>query len=188
LPACMIDASKGLASFSLVGTEKGWATQQPGRPLETMIEARMANPVVIVDEVCKASSPTTTRGTSAAFLPAMLGLLEPESSRAWDCPYFRVRVDMSHLSWVMTANTLDTLPEPLVSRCRVLHIPDVTPEQLQGFARRRGAAMGLPDAAVDAVAEVIDRAPALLPRRLSLRDVNRMLERAEELASRPLMH
>ena len=115
LPACMIDASKGLASFSLVGTEKGWATQQPGRPLETMIEARMANPVVIVDEVCKASSPTTTRGVSAAFLPAMLGLLEPESSRAWDCPYFRVRVDMSHLSWVMTANTLDTLPEPLVA-------------------------------------------------------------------------
>ncbi len=188
LPACMIDASKGLASFSLVGTEKGWATQQPGRPLETMIEARMANPVVIVDEVCKASSPTTTRGTSAAFLPAMLGLLEPESSRAWDCPYFRVRVDMSHLCWVMTANTLATLPEPLVSRCRVLHIPDVTPEQLQGFARRRGAAMGLPDAAVDAVAEVIDRAPALLPRRLSLRDVNRMLERAEDLASRPVMH
>ncbi len=188
LPACMIDASQGLASFSLVGTEKGWATQQPGRPLETMIEARMANPVVIVDEVCKASSPMTTRGAAAAFLPAILGLLEPESSRAWDCPYFRVRLDMSHLSWVMTANTLATLPEPLVSRCRVLHIPGVTPEQLQHFARRRGEAMGLPDAAVDAVVETLDRAPALLPRRLSLRDVNRMLERAEELASRPLVH
>ena len=124
LPACMIDASKGLASFSLVGTEKGGATQQPGRPIETMIEARMANPVVIVDEVCKASSPRTTRGTSAAFLPVLLGLLEPESSRVWDCPFFRVTIDMSHLSWVMTANTLGTLPEPLVSRCRVLHIPD----------------------------------------------------------------
>ena len=119
LPACMIDASKGLASFSLVGTEKGWASQQPGRPLETMIEARIANPVVIIDEVCKTSSPMTTRGTSAAFLPAMLGLLEPESSRAWDCPFFRIAIDMSHVSWVMTANTLRTLPEPLMSRCRV---------------------------------------------------------------------
>jgi len=48
----------------------------------------------------------------------MLGLLERESSRAWDCPYFRVRVNMSHLSWGMTANTLQALPEPLVSRCR----------------------------------------------------------------------
>ena len=188
LPACMIDASKGLASFSLVGTEKGWATQQPGRPLEAMIDARMANPVVIVDEICKASSPGTTRGTSAAFLPALLGLLEVESSRVWDCPFFRVTIDMSHLSWIMTANTLETLPEPLVSRCRVLHIPDVTPAQLQGFARRQGEAMALPDAAVDAVVEAIARAPETLRSRLSLRDANRMLERAEDLASRPTLH
>ena len=48
--------------------------------------------------------------------------------------------------------------------------------------------MGIPDAAVDAVAEVIARAPATLRFRLSLRDVNRMLERAEDLANRPMMH
>ena len=42
--------------------------------------------------------------------------------------------------------------------------------------------------AVDAVVEVIDRAPATLRSRLSLRDVNRMLERAEDLASRPTVH
>ena len=94
---------------------------------------------------------------------------------------------MRHLGWVLLANTLRTVPEPLLSRVRVLPVPDVTPAQLQGFARRRGAAMGLPAPAVDAVVEALDRAPALLPRRLSLRDVNRMLERAEELASRPLM-
>ena len=184
----VIDASRGLASFSLVGTEKGWATQQPGRPLEAMLDARLANPVIVVDEVCKASSIRSTAGVSASFLPALLGLLEPESARAWDCPYFRVRIDMSHLSWVMTANTLETLPEPVLSRCRVLHIPDVTPEQLQGFARRQGEAMELPDAAVDAVVEVIDRAPETLRSRLSLRDVNRMLERAQDLASRPTVH
>ena len=184
----VIDASRGLASFSLVGTEKGWATQQPGRPLEAMLDARLANPVIVVDEVCKASSIRSTAGVSASFLPALLGLLEPESARAWDCPYFRVRIDMSHLSWVMTANTLETLPEPVLSRCQVLRIPDVTPEQLQGFARRRGEAMELPDAAVDAVVEVIDRAPETLRSRLSLRDVNRMLERAQDLASRPTLH
>ena len=184
----VIDASRGLASFSLAGTERGWASAQPGRPLEAMLDAHLANPVIVVDEVCKASSIRSTAGVSASFLPALLGLLEPESARAWDCPYFRVRIDMSHLSWVMTANTLETLPEPVLSRCQVLHIPDVTPTQLQGFARRRGATLGLPDAAVDAVVEVIDRAPATLRSRLSLRDVNRMLERAEDLASRPTVH
>ena len=184
----VIDASRGLALFSLAGTERGWASAQPGRPLAAMLDARLANPVIVVDEVCKASSIRSTAGVSASFLPALLGLLEPESARAWDCPYFRVRIDMSHLSWVMTANTLETLPEPVLSRCRVLRIPDVTPAQLQGFARRRGAALGLPDAAVDAVAEVIDRAPETLRSRLSLRDVNRMLERAQDLASRPTVH
>jgi len=184
----VIDASRGLASFSLVGTERGWASAQPGRPLQAMLDARLANPVIVVDEVCKASSIRSAAGVSASFLPALLGLLEPESARAWDCPYFRVRINMSHLSWVMTANTLRTLPEPVLSRCQVLRIPDVTPAQLQDFARRRGAALGLSEVAIGAVAEVIDRMPATLHLRLSLRDVNRMLERAEDLASRPTLH
>ena len=184
----VIDASRGLSSFSLAGTERGWGSAQPGRPLAAMLDARLANPVIVVDEVCKAGSIRSAGGVSVSFLPALLGLLEPESARAWDCPYFRVRIDMSHLSWVMTANTLETLPEPVLSRCQVLRISDVTPAQLQGFARRRGAALGLPDAAIGAVAEVIDRAPEVLRLRLSLRDVNRMLARAQDLASRPTLH
>ena len=165
----VIDASRGLSSFSLAGTERGWGSAQPGRPLAAMLDARLANPVIVVDEVCKAGSIRSAGGVSVGFLPALLGLLEPESARAWDCPYFRVRIDMSHLSWVMTANTLETLPEPVLSCCQVLRIPDVTPAQLQGFARRQGAALGLPDTAIEAVAEVIDRAPEVLRLRLSLR-------------------
>ena len=186
--SCTIDASQGLASFSLVGTESGWASSQPGRPLETMLQHRIANPVIVVDEVCKASSLRSSSGVSAAFLSALLGLLEPESARDWTCPFFKVKLDMRHLSWVMLANTLTTVPEPVLSRARVLSIPDVTPAQLQDFAGRRAAALGLEPPAVDAVVETLDRAPALLPRRLSLRDVNRMLERAVELAARPTMH
>lgn len=184
----VIDASQGLASFSLTGTEKGWATAQPGRPLGAMMDNRIANPVVVVDEICKASGLMTTSGRSAAFLPALLGLLEPESAQDWHCPYFRVKVDMRHLSWVMLANTLSLVPEPVLSRARVLPIPDVTLEQLQGFARVRGRAMGLPAPAVDAIVEAVGQATDLLPRRLSLRDINRMLERAEELVSFPMMH
>ncbi len=177
-----------MASFSLAGTERGWATAQPGRPLDTMLQHRIANPVIVIDEICKAGSMQTERGVSAAFLPALLGLLEPESSRDWNCPYFRVKLDMSRLSWVMLANTLRTVPEPVLSRTRVLPIPDLTPAQLKEFARRQGVARGLEAPAVEAVADALDRAPGVLPRRLTLRDVNRMLERAVELAARPLMH
>ncbi len=184
----VIDASQGLSSFSLAGSERGWSSSQPGRPLQTMIDNRIANPVIAVDEVCKASSLTSSRGVSVAFLPALLGLLEPESAQDWHCPYFKVKVDMRHLSWVMLANTLRTVPEPVLSRARVLPIPDVTLEQLQGFARVRGQAMDLPAPAVDAIVEAIGQAADRLPRRLSLRDVNRMLERAEELAAFPMKH
>ena len=188
LASCTIDASQGLASFSLAGTERGWATAQPGRPLDTMLQHRIANPVIVIDEICKSSNMRSDRGVSAAFLPALLGLLEPESSRDWNCPYFRVKLDMSRLSWVMLANTLRTVPEPVLSRTRVLPIPDLTPAQLKAFARRQGVARGLEAPAVEAVADALDRAPGVLPRRLTLRDVNRMLERAVELAARPLMH
>ena len=184
----VIDASQGLASFSLTGTERGWSTSQTGRPLETMMDNRIANPVIVVDEICKASSLGTTSGRSAAFLPALLGLLEPESAQDWHCPYHKVKVDMRHLSWVMLANTLWTVPEPVLSRARVLPIPDVTLEQLQGFARVRGKAMELPDPAIDAIVEAVGQAADRLPRRLSLRDVNRMLERGQELAAFPIMH
>ena len=184
----VIDASQGLASFSLTGTERGWSTSQPGRPLETMMDHRIANPVIVVDEICKASGLATTSGRSAAFLPALLGLLEPESAQDWHCPYHKVRIDMRHLSWVMLANTLWTVPEPVLSRARVLPIPDVTLEQLQGFARVRGKAMDLPAPAVDAIVEAVGQATDRLPRRLSLRDVNRMLERGQELAALPILH
>ena len=188
VPSTVIDASQGLSSFSLTGTERGWSSSQPGRPLATMIDNRIANPVIVVDEICKASSLTSSRGVSVAFLPALLGLLEPESAQDWHCPYFKVKVDMRHLSWVMLANTLQTVPEPVLSRARVLPIPDVTLEQLQGFARVRGEAMDLPAPAVDAIVEAVGQAADRLPRRLSLRDVNRMLERAEELAAFPMRH
>ena len=184
----VIDASQGLSSFSLTGTERGWSGSQPGRPLGTMIDNRIANPVIVVDEICKAGSPVSASGRVLAFLPALLGLLEPESAQDWHCPCFKVKVDMRHLSWVMLANTLRTVPEPVLSRARVLPIPDVTLEQLQGFARVRGRAMELPDPAIDAIVEAVGQASDRLPRRLSLRDINRMLERAGELAAFPMMH
>ena len=188
LPACTLDASQGLASFALAGTERGWRTAQPGRPIETMIETRTANPVIVIDELCKAGGLASGHGVNLAFLPSLLGLIEPESARRWQCPFFRVRIDVSHLSWVMTANTVRTLPAPVRNRCRVLFLEDVTETELQNFAWRRGEALGLDAPATEAVVETIARAPELVQRRLSLRDVNRMLERAEILASRPILH
>ena len=188
VPDCAIDASQGLASFALAGTERGWGSAQPGRPLATMLETRCANPVIFVDEIDKARGLYSDRGVPVSFTAALLGLLEVESARAWNCPYYRVRIDMSHLNWVLAANDLAPVPAPVRSRCRVLRIPDVTVDQLQGFAARQGEAQGLDAPSTDAVVETIGRAPPGVRARLSLRDVLRMLDRAEHLAHRPIRH
>lgn len=188
MPAGVIDASQGLGSFSLAGTERGWGSAQPGRPVETMLEFRRANPVILVDELCKAGRLRSMGGISVAFQPALLGLLEPESARSWQCPYFRVTFDMSHVSWIMTANTLEPIAEPVRNRCTVLRIPDLAPGELQAFARRQGEAMGLPAPAIEAVSLALARAQKARAAPLDLRDAIRMLERADMLANRPTVH
>lgn len=185
IPYADVDATKGGAGMALVGVERGWGTAQAGRPLEVMLAKRLANPLIVVDEVCKAKSVTSTRGTSYSFADALLSLLEPATAKAWDCPYFRVRFDMSHISWVLTSNTIENVPEPVRNRCQVIEIPDVTTAQLQEFALKKGVLLELSEAAVEAVVIAIAQAPVVTGRRLSLRDVVRMLERAEMLEGRP---
>ena len=190
LPHCVIDAGQGLSSMILAGTERGWSDQQPGRPLQAVLSSRIANPLIVVEVVDKACAIRATSGVSYNFQSALLGLLEPGSARRWQCPYYRIGVDMSHLSWVLTANDVGLVPEPVRSRCEILQLGDLSVEELSGFAARQATRLGLPAAAADAVRQAIERTTmtGCRQRRLSLRDVSRMLGRAEELFARPLMH
>lgn len=174
VPYADIDATKGAAGMALVGVERGWATAQAGRPLEVMLAKRLANPLIVVDEICKAKSVTSNKGTSYSFGDALLSMLEPATAKTWDCPYFRVRFDMSHVSWVLTSNNVENVSEPVRNRCQVIEIPDVTTEQLQEFAVKKGADFGLSETAVEAVVMAVDQASVIAARRLSLRDVVRM--------------
>ena len=190
LPHCVLDASQGLSSMALAGTERGWSGRQPGRPLQTVMSSGIANPVIVVDEVDKEVENRTTSGKSLAFQPALLGLLEPGSARNWQCPYYRIGVDMSHLSWVLTANEIRFVSELVRSRCEIVQLGNLSVEELSGFAERQATLRGLPAAAADAVRHAIQRTATngRLQRRLSLRDVSRMLGRAEDLVERPTMH
>ena len=182
-----VDASKGSAGMALVGVERGWGSAQAGRPIDVMLAKRIANPLIVVDEVCKARTMTSTNGGSHSFSDALLSLLEPGTSKAWHCPYFRLTFDMSHLSWVLTSNTIENVPEPVRNRCQVIEIPDLTLDQLQTFASKEGAKARLSQDSLEAVVAAIILAPGVAGRRLSLRDVVRMLERAEVMEEKPLL-
>ncbi len=98
IPRCEIDASIGGVGFSVTGVERGWSSAQPGRPLETILQHQVGNPLVVVDEICKSQSATTEKGANHSFADSLLNLLEPATSVAWACPFFRTRIDMSHIS------------------------------------------------------------------------------------------
>ena len=114
--------------------------------------------------------------------------MEPETARRWECGFFRLPFDLSRISWVLTSNSLKRVNPAVLSRCQVIELPDVTATELEVFARRRGAAMDLSQDSIEAVAEVLRDAPRITRRRFSLRDAIRMLERAEALETRPLLH
>jgi len=142
---------------------------------------------VVVDEVEKAGAVRDSGGTRHNLTEALLALLEPKTAARWECPFFRVPFDMSGIGWIMTANSRRGLPEPLLSRCPPLVLPPLTLSDLIGFAEREGAARGLTAPALDAIIETLqhhrDRADAL-----SLRVVQRMLDRAEQLERRPVLN
>ena len=187
MPTCLIDAAAEAASFSVAGMQRGWSSAGPGKPLHTILNHRVLTPLVIVDEVEKAGAVRDTAGTRQNLTEALLALLEPISAARWECPFYRVPVDMSGIGWIMTANSRRGLPEPLLSRCPPLVLPPLTLSDLLGVAQREGAARGLTALAQDAFFEALqhhrDRTSAL-----SLRVVQRMLDRAGQLERRRILN
>ncbi|MCK8482978.1 AAA family ATPase [Aliiroseovarius sp. S2029] len=187
VPTTMIEATGEPATFSLVGLQKGWGSAGPGKLMQTVLSARHAGPLVIVDEIEKAGEMHSNKGVRHTLTDGLLPLLERMTAARWDCPFFQIKCDMSWVNWVMTANSLHGFPEPLQSRCVVLDLPDLTPDQLRQFAITEGARRGLPDPALAALVDVFD-CGAVSNARLSLRTVARMLDRAKALAKQPMLH
>lgn len=186
-PVTVIEATGESASFGVVGSQRGWGGAHPGRPIETVLQTLIGNPVIVVDEVEKAGTITSNKGTAYGLTEGLLPLLEPLSARRWSCPYYQVKFDMSWVGWVMTSNDYRRLPAPLLSRCPPLRLQALTLTELIGFARRQGGARGLSETALATLVEVLEGA-AMRPHHLNLRTVIRLLDRATDLQNAPTQH
>jgi hypothetical protein len=122
----------GVSDSSLAGCARRWSTGEPSLPLSLVRRYMCASPGIVLDEVEKVG----TSNYNGSLLDALLGLLEPESSANWLDPYIQGAVNLSHVLWIATANSLDGLPPPLRDRCRILPFPDPEPGHLQVLANR----------------------------------------------------
>jgi hypothetical protein len=127
-PVRAIDVAGGSAAFRIAGLEKGWASANPGVPVETVLMHRIANPVFVVDEVDKAGQKIGSTSGVTSLTTALLQVLEPETAARFECPAYRIRFDLSQAGWILTANDLEAVPEPLRDRCHVVQMPEVTPQ------------------------------------------------------------
>lgn len=119
------------AGFVITGSSSTWKGAKCGKVAERLVRGKFANPVVLLDEVEKA-----TGSTQSDPMAALYQLLEPETSRAFHDEFIDVDLDASQVFWVLTANSLEGIPPALLSRMAIYEIPSPTPEQAAGIATR----------------------------------------------------
>lgn len=185
VPLVEIDAGSGTAAFQLAGVEKGWGSSEPGLLIETILRQRIANPVIIVNEICRAGSGmSSSKGSRTSLSDALLALLDRGSCHRWRCPALRVDFDLSRVTWLLTSNRLDTIDAALLSRVRVVNVPKPTAMQVAQIVRRKLA--DLDDEMAVHAADMI--AEAWAGRSMTLRQVDAMCERVRRSLTGPRLH
>ncbi len=169
----------------LRGHRRTYVGAMPGRVLQAIQRAGVSNPLLLLDEVDKVGQ--QFRGDPTA---ALLEILDPAQNHTFRDNYLGLPFDLSRVFFITTANTLDTLPRPLLDRMEVLRLSGYSGEEKLEIARghllpqrRREAGLDeeqltVPEATLSAIirrytreagVRELDRTLASLTRKIALR-------------------
>jgi ATP-dependent Lon protease len=118
------------AGWLLSGASSQWKGSRPGKVFEALVDGQYANPVIVVDEIDKASA-------DAQYDPlgSLYSLLEHDTAESFVDEFAEIAIDASQVIWILTANDERSIPEPILNRLNVFDIEAPSFEAARQIAR-----------------------------------------------------